>query len=226
MKKDASEPEERSQSGIGKEIELSAFVTTYRLSQHKTTRSSPVLIHRAKATISRFAEFSTDKLPVTFTWTEDNVYLTMNVHCRLRVFRIALLRRAGDQNRPSAPLVSVPREATMLPLSAMNRQVQYFPAAGSARRQGLGAGLVLMGSQDGKTGVRLQSSDAGCCDPDPSLAMHPSAPMGFWVHEERDFGGWVPCDAEEKVENGFRDGRLTRKMERFNADDDCDVEAF
>lgn len=223
-KTDANEPDKGAQSGIQKDIKLSAFVTSYRLSQRKTTRSPPVLIHRAKATIGRFAAFSTDKLPVTFTWTRDDVYLTMDVHCRLRVFRIALFPRASG-DRPSVPLVSVPREPVMLPLSAMNRQVQYVPPAGPARGEP-GAGLVFMGSQDGTTGVRLRSSDVGCCGWDPSLARYQSAPMGFWVHEERDLGGWVPCDAEEKVGNGFRDGRLTRKMERFNADDDCDVELF
>lgn len=221
---EANRSDERAGSGIQKEIKLAAFVTTYRLSQSKTTRSSPVLVHRAKATIGSFAALSTDKLPATFTWTGDDVYLTVNVHCRLRVIRIALFPRARD-DRPSVPLVSVPRESVMLPLSAMNRQVQYIPPIGPARRE-LGVGLVFMGSQDGKTAVRLRSSDGGCCDGDPSLAMYQSAPMGFWVHEKRDLGGWVPCDSVDTVRNGFRDGQLTRKMERFNVDDDCDVEAF
>lgn len=60
---------------------------------------------------------------------------------------------------------------------------------------------------------------------------YPCPPVGFYVDEERDLGGWVPYEADGTDASArgdkFRDGRLVmRKGEGFSAQDDVDLEGI
>lgn len=232
----ATDPRLRSQ-----ELVLSAFVTTHRLSGAKTTRSPPRLIHRAIVGLGRYAALSLDNLPITFNWAPEYVYLSLSGH-RLNVIRVRLFRSEAAPKGPAEPIACAPRLPVMLPLSATGRQVHYLPppssagettdCAGADRR-----GIVLMGSYGGygdrvqlRPSVEVPHRDH--CGVDAGHTMpYPCPPVGFYVDEERDFGGWVPYEAEgtgaPAPGEKFRDGRLVmRKMEGFSAQDDIDLEGI
>ncbi|KAK7722769.1 hypothetical protein SLS63_009164 [Diaporthe eres] len=235
----ATDPNLRSQ-----ELVLSAFVTTHRLSGSKTTRSPPRLIHRAIVGLGRYAALSLDNLPITFNWAPKYVYLSLSGH-RLNVIRIRLFRSRPSPQGPAEPVACAPRLPVMLPLSATGRQIHYLPpksAASDDNTSGAAAGagtrgIVLMGSYGGygdrvqlRPSVEVPHRDH--CGMDAGHTMpYPCPAVGFYVDEERDFGGWLPYEAEgtgapargEK----FRDGRLVmRKMEGFSAQDDIDLEGI
>jgi hypothetical protein len=206
-----------------KEIVLSLFLTTDRLSEHKTTRSPPRLIHRVKITLGQFAGLSLAKLPFIFTWTPDHLYFSISGN-RLNVFRIELFNPA-----PSVPPVSVPQLSVMLPLSASCRQVHYLPRGDSG-----GRGIVLIGSYGGHSRVQLKHRSVkavrlgmgDCLNKD--LLDYPCPPVGFYIEEERDLGGWGAISKESVVDSRerFRDGKLVRKIESFNWRDDVDLEGI
>lgn len=228
----ATDPSLRSQ-----ELVLSAFVTTHRLSGSKTTRSPPRLIHRAIVGLGRYAALSLDNLPITFNWAPGYVYLSLSGH-RLNAIRIRLFRSKPSQQGPAEPAASAPRLPVMLPLSATGRQVHYLPPPSAASGTTTDTrGIVLMGSYGGygdrvqlRPSVEVPHKDH--CGVDAGHTMpYPCPAVGFYVDEERDFGGWLPYEAEgtgapargEK----FRDGRLVmRKMEGFGAQDDIDLEGI
>lgn len=232
----ATDPSLRSQ-----ELVLSAFVTTHRLSGSKTTRSPPRLIHRAIVGLGRYAALSLDNLPITFNWAPRYVYLSLSGH-RLNVIRIRLFRSRPSQQGPAEPAASAPRLPVMLPLSATGRQVHYLPPPSAASEikapsEADTRGIVLMGSYGGygdrvqlRPSVEVPHKDH--CGVDAGHTMpYPCPAVGFYVDEKRDFGGWLPYEAEgtgapargEK----FRDGRLVmRKMEGFGSQDDIDLEGI
>ncbi|KAL2278218.1 hypothetical protein FJTKL_14631 [Diaporthe vaccinii] len=234
----ATDPNLRSQ-----ELVLSAFVTTHRLSGSKTTRSPPRLIHRAIVGLGRYAALSLDNLPITFNWAPKYVYLSLSGH-RLNIIRIRLFKSRPSPQEPADLVACAPRLPVMLPLSATGRQIHYLPPQSaasnntSAAAAGAGTrGIVLMGSYGGYGDrVQLRPSAEGLhrdhCGADAGHTMsYPCPAVGFYVDEERDFGGWLPYEAEgagapargEK----FRDGRLVmRKVEGFSAQDDIDLEGI
>lgn len=236
----ATDPRLRSQ-----ELELSAFVTTHRLSGAKTTRSPPRLIHRAIVGLGRYAALSLDNLPITFNWAPKYVYLSLSGY-RLKVIRVRLFRSEPSPQGPSDaaadPVACAPRLPVMLPMSATGRQIHYLPPPSTAGETADSAGadtrgIVLMGSYGGygnrvqlRPSVEVPHRDQYGVEPGHTMP-YPCPAVGFYVDEDRDFGGWLPYEAEgtgapargEK----FRDGRLVmRKMEGFRAQDDIDLEGI
>lgn len=230
----ATDPELRSQ-----ELVLTAFITTHRLSSSKTTRSPPRLIHKAIVGLGRYAALSLDNLPITFNWAPKQGYLSLSGH-RLNVIRIPLFRSRRSTDGLVDPVACAPRLPVMLPLSATGRQVHYLPPPSSEIDKSSGAdtrGIVLLGSYGGygnrvqlRPSVEVPHRDH--CGVDAGHTMpYPCPPVGFYVDEERDFGGWVAYEAEvtgaPAQGEKFRDGRLVmRKMESFNAQDDIDLEGI
>ncbi|KAK3389894.1 hypothetical protein B0H63DRAFT_464493 [Podospora didyma] len=223
----------RSSKYLQKELVLSVFVTTYRLSEHKTTRSPPQLIHKTKVNLGQFAGLSLAKLPITFTWQPEHVFFSVT-GCRLNVYRVSLFKPPPGANIPA---VVVPRLSVMLPLSAIGRQVHYIPPKSPNSTRG----VVLMGSYGGHTTVQLKARSAnprhlGMGDQQGRDALpYPCPPIGFYVDEERNLGGWVPAkiEVDDAVVNAGREqeerlsnGRLVRKVEYFDWDDDVDLEGI
>lgn len=222
--KEETEPP-KGDSSVKGNIVLSLFVTTHRLSGRKTTRSPPRLLHKVRIMMGKFAGLSLEKLPFTFTWAPRFLYFTTS-GCRLNVFRVHLFAgRAGE------PMVALPQLPVMLPFSAAGRQVHYSPPKGNDKRA-----LVLMGSYPGDSGVRIQlkalsveAANHGIGDLFARRTMnYPCPPVGFYLHEEQDFGGWGASEAEKPVERGekYRDGRLVWKTENFAFEDGVDLEGI
>lgn len=195
---------------------LAVFVSTHRLSTSgNITRRPPKLSHRVKVKLGVFCWMSRKKLPVTFTWTKDHVYISCSSTV-LTVFRVKLSKSAGNE-----AAVTTFERPTVLPLSAKHRQVFYYPPTLADSR-----GLVLLGSYDG----RHPDITIGLIPPKIVHNMVPAPyaipPVGFFVNEDQDLGGWRPSNEEVTVENGFRDGRLLKRMEHFEDDDDCDLSDY
>ncbi|KAK3315619.1 hypothetical protein B0H66DRAFT_347658 [Apodospora peruviana] len=229
-----------------KEIVVSLFVTTHRLSVHKTTRSPPRLVHKVKLALGQFSGLSLARLPFTFTWTDEYLHFTVS-GTRLSIFRVGLFRSAGG-----APVVTAPTLSVMLPLSASNREVHYLPPPSPGTKGG--RGVVLLGSYDkgnrhvslshrkGSLEVILRAMRRGMGDMDgkKELMWYACPPAVIFVDEDKDLGGWKPLvvadeDKDEESSMGIvagtstdrlRDGRLTRRIEAFNWQDDMDLEGI
>ncbi|KAJ4500494.1 hypothetical protein C8R41DRAFT_426187 [Lentinula lateritia] len=67
-------PAEKVDDAIG--IKVALLVLTYRLSESKTTRSPPRLIHRTRLDLGQKSSIAVSSFPFTLTWTSTNVYLT------------------------------------------------------------------------------------------------------------------------------------------------------
>lgn len=180
-------------------IVLTLFVTTHRLPERKTSRSPPQLIHKFAVKLGKFAGLSLEKLPFTFTWTPEYLYFSTTDY-QLNVYEVRLF--AGNANES---LVTKPRLPVMLPLSASGRQIHYLPPQDGDPRA-----IVLMGSYpgDGSTRIELKSlsadahsHDIGSYDTRQVMFYH-CPPIGFYLDEEQDMGGWGLSEAETPVERG------------------------
>ena len=213
---------EKGTPSVDRKIGLSVFLNTHRLSDGKTTRSPPHCVHKVKITLGQFDGLSLAKLPITFTWTSNHLHLSIS-GSRLNIFRVELFKSGL-----SVPPVVVPQLPVMLPLSATRRQVYYLPPGGSAVR-----GMVLMGGYGGYCQVQLKACSTkatrlGMGDNGSQKVLpYPCPSVGFYI-DTQDFGGWgaarekIVVDSEER----FRDGKLVRKMEFFNSEEDIDLEGI
>ena len=62
-----------------------------------------------------------------------------------------------------------------------------------------------------------------------AIQGHPEAvspPIGVYVSEEDDLGGWVESNAQVEIGPENDRGTLKAKMERFAPVDDCDIEHY
>jgi hypothetical protein len=217
-----------------RELGLSIFVATYRLSSSKPTRSPPRLLYKSKVALpGRFLGMSLTGLPVTFTWSPQHVYCSITGF-KLNVYRISLFRSESQ-----LPSVTVPRLVITLPLSATARQIHYLPPSGTRKK-----GMVLMstnGNRSCKVQLRSCSSSSGSASahrgmgdhPQKATRLPPSPPIGIYLDEEMDLGGWVApvlmLDRESRrnsnlQKRGTQEGKLVRKVEYFNWEDDVDLE--
>jgi hypothetical protein len=219
----ASEGEER------KEILVtSAFITTHQLSERKTTRSPPRLIHKVKVSLGKSEGISLERLPITFSWTADYLYLSFTDY-KLNVIRTGLFKPTTG-----VPLVTVPKLPIMLPLSSIGRQIYYIPSRLDDPRA-----IVLIGSYEGSNGLKAQWRQHAANQEKGRIGEYamvhkrepmpyPCPPVGIYLDEELDLGGWLPSKAEKAIESGrkFRDGRLVRPIEYFNFQEDYDLEGI
>jgi hypothetical protein len=219
-----------------KELLLSVFVHTHRLSDTKTTRCPPRLVHKAKISLGQFAGLTLAKLPFTFTWTARHVYVSIS-GTRLNVYRIALFKPARTCCDAADPVVAMPRLDVQLPLSATGRQVYYLEEEVIGGNRKTGRAMVVMGSYGGPqsrvqlkarstNALRLGLGDIETKEPLP----YPCPPVGFFLDVEKDLGGWVAPAGKVKVEldgdGRIPGGKLLRKIEYFNDQDDVDLEAI
>ena len=183
---------EQAQHKSDPKLALALLVSTYRLCNKQVSRSPPSLLHNARVELGPMASLlSVSELPVTLTWTPKVLYLTSR-HVTLQVHQVHLF----NSNKTTKGLcVTRPREVIVLPDTAVERDVYYFPPAdGSANAQ------IIIGSESSVTN---------------------SPPIGCFVHHEKDLGGWSECQDIPK-KRGF--GQFTRPLEKFNPEEDCDCE--
>ncbi|KAL4876125.1 hypothetical protein BJY04DRAFT_231955 [Aspergillus karnatakaensis] len=255
-RKPAKRPLKKSQapSGSSKErdlppLDLALFVSTRRLSSRKTTRAPPTQIHRTKVDLGHFHTLPVSQLPFTVTWTSSHLYFTTRKRT-LQVFKISLFpTRDGESS------VLVPKEKVFLPASVKTREVRFFcppdavsePAASDCRVEKTPAMRVLIGSHLRSSHLLLGEStadptsihgdeDGGFQIPGTGWVPHIEAirgvegsvflPVGFYIEREEDFGGWVGSESVVDIPADKGVGQLDVKIERFDVDEDCDLEPY
>ncbi|KAL3479827.1 hypothetical protein BJX99DRAFT_255263 [Aspergillus californicus] len=229
-------------------LDLSLFVTTHRLSSRKTTRAPPTQISRAKIELGHFHSLPVSQLPFTVTWTPLELYFTISAQT-LALYKVSLFPpRDGD-----GECVLVPREQIFLPATAETREVRFFgpqletsaPAAagGSDSESQDERGMrVLIGSQIRSSHVLLgegtsaHTEDGGFqvagtawipqSEAIKGVEGSVSMPAGFWISSEDDFGGWVRSQDIVDLPPDRGVGRLDLKIERFDVEEDCDLEPY
>jgi len=214
----------RRQTAEGKgPVSLSIFVSTHRLSTSKTARSPPSLIHRAKVDLGKIKSFSGSKMPVELTWTPKELYISnSSAQNQLSLFRVQLFNPSRKHSSPSSDVVTVPKQPIFLPRSSQHREVRYFHPTIE------GPATVLIGSQT-KAHVTPQPNEKDTESDQDTAKRLPEAlspPIGFRIDESKDLGGWGLSNAVVKIKPGLGSGELKRKVESFNAQDDCDLEYY
>ncbi|KAF7302531.1 hypothetical protein HMN09_00887500 [Mycena chlorophos] len=214
--------------GFKDTFKMALLVSTYRLSSRKTTRSPPILVHRARLALGVETTLSVAQLPFTLTWTPKHLYFTRSTET-LRVARVSLF--PGDKNAVSDGSISVPRKPILLPESATRRAVHFFPARDSD------PAILLLGSEsrgethpnDGRIDDQLpgkQNQNAASIYSIKNTMGLRSSPIGCYLKEEGDFGGWCKSQDASKLPNDLGIGQLDHRLEKFDPEDDCDLEPY
>ncbi|KAJ7606848.1 hypothetical protein FB45DRAFT_949292 [Roridomyces roridus] len=221
-------PHRKQKPGTVQPIKLALLVSTYRLSERKTTRSPPVLVHRARIDLGSRTSLAVSKLPYTLTWTPTHLYFTRSTAI-LKVFRISLFKPQDSGQEP----VVVPRKPIFMPESAEQRHIYYFPAVGNSK-----FASVILGSET--KGSAMDVSDVPVDDQyhySKDLKFRAlyalkkvfgrrSPPFGCYLREETDLGGWAKCHERSQLPDDLGIGQLDRRLEKFDPEDDCDLEPY
>ncbi|KAH6989757.1 hypothetical protein BKA56DRAFT_711347 [Ilyonectria sp. MPI-CAGE-AT-0026] len=158
----------------------------------------------------------------------------------VRMFHIGFVRPPTS----SSDVTALPQLSVMLPLSASGSQAHSLPSA-VGRGIVAGRGIMLLGGYGAccqrvqlrhqSLGVRRGMGDVV----NKELLEYACPAAGFFVDEKKDLGEWTAFSGEGEgdevgvgvTETGsgserFRDGKLIRKMEMFNWQDDIDLEGI
>ncbi|KAF8521950.1 hypothetical protein BU17DRAFT_45376 [Hysterangium stoloniferum] len=214
---------------------LALLLMTYRLSDSKTTRAPPVLIYRTRLELSSVSSLSVSRLPFTLTWTSDELYLTCS-HSTLRVYRIRLFQshtvnHPGPTNMDKGDGALVLQKTIFLPNTASRREVHYFPP-----RVGSTAVQIIIGSETTTKEPLLKAADnrffgfedeTALCATDNVIGLKGilSPPIGCYF-KPTDTGGWINANNLSEMPTDLGIGKLDQRLERFNPDDDCDLEPY
>ncbi|KAG1822542.1 uncharacterized protein BJ212DRAFT_1476967 [Suillus subaureus] len=217
-------------------INLAVLVCTYHLSRRKTSRSPPQQIHRMKLALGQTTRLHVSKMPFTLTWTSKDLYFSCSEKS-LRVYRIPLFSTTEEKAEEDLQPVWTPRKPFFLPHSAINRAVYYFPPAeNKSGKQQLPARILI-----GSDFTALKDIEPNEAEEEYGVLLvkrviehsvrrrgefHP--PIGCYVDEDTNLGGWVDSHARANILQDHGVGRLDPRMpvEHFNPDDDCDLEPF
>ncbi|KAG1745715.1 hypothetical protein EDB19DRAFT_459773 [Suillus lakei] len=209
-------------------INIAILISTYRLSRRKTSRSPPTLIHRIRVKLGSKESLSVTKLPYTVTWTPKDTYITCS-DAVLRVYRIPLFKPEKEALEEEEDVVLMPRKTVFFPESALNRQVHYFPSKSNPDSRGESTAHIIIGSetrrQEQQTlehGVEFSTIGRTFV----GLQGEISPPIGCYINEEADLGGWGRSRDITEIPVQLGIGCLDRRLERFNPDDDCDLEPY
>ena len=221
-------PASTSQQNAGQDpLNIALLVSTYRLCRHKTTKTPPTLIHRAKVHIGFRKTLSVSDLPYTLTWTADGLYFTCSAET-LRVYRIRLFNNINILDKTWGEYsVLMPRETMFLPRTASQREVYYFPPP-----KGSTVARIIVGSEargqdkdaKEKRGEQEDTSPSNVPNGVVGLEGNLSPPVGCYLDEAEDLGGWWDAKDRLNIPQALGIGRLDRRREKFDYDDDCDRE--
>ncbi|KAF7302928.1 hypothetical protein MKEN_01255200 [Mycena kentingensis (nom. inval.)] len=208
---------------------LALLISTYRLSSRKTTRSPPSLIFRTRVNLGAHEYVSVSRLSYTLTWTPTHLYFAES-HQRLLVKRISLFREDRTTSAFTGDSVTVPRKPIFLPESATRRSVYYFPSHGRDSQA-----TVILGSESrAPDGAKTATVDDQLPGKNDNTSMYSikdtlglrSSPMGCYLRETKDFGGWCRSQDVSKLPEDLGIAQLDHRLEKFDPEDDCDLEPY
>ncbi|KAK0504200.1 hypothetical protein EDD18DRAFT_1132392 [Armillaria luteobubalina] len=205
-------------------VRLALMVFTYRLCGKKTSRSPPTLIHRARIFLGTESCISVSNLPYTLTWTPKDLYFTCS-KTELKVYRVYLFNPNKGNPDGSVPSVVVPKEVLVLPDTTQRRKVYFFPPDDDRHPS-----RVIVGSEIMPKGEQDEDEESGstahygrdCFGLNGSVL---SPPIGCYLHKT-DLGDWVESQNRSKIPKDQGIGKLDRLLEKFNPQDDCDLEPY
>ena len=202
-------------------------VSTHRLSVRKPVRCAPRLIFRSQVDLGAANSIPISRLPYTLTWSDEWLYITHNDPNQdfkaLKVFRAPLHDSASDGDTK----VDVLGEEIYLPRSSNNRTVYYFPPKVAAGPESA-SGTVILSSTHTQT---LSFPVRGHTNAARHLRPHSRSlpPIGFSFSPELNIK-WTPMLKESgrtsSSESPQAGGRLQRKFERFDKQEDQDIIAY
>lgn len=197
-----NKPQNASQKHEGG-FQTSVHLITYRLSDHDIQEILPPPILSVRFSLGPLTQFSFIKLPFTVTWQSEEAHIAVS-DSELKVYRVSLLpharndlgkmpllrRRTVTLDTPDASVdetdqsdksyVSVLLEPLLLPSSAKDRSVQFFPPLSPDRPN---VTLII--------GSRSSSSTSAHSTSTPPVAIFlPATP----------FNDWTPLAAARKAE--------------------------
>jgi len=223
--------------------ECDLLIATYRLSQRKTTRAPPVLVHRVQLSLGRVQ--LAKGLP-TFTWAPGEIYVAYSADDELKVYRIGLFNVQSSRDRSATPVIHAPGTPITIKDSEAQGEICFHPP-GAARGK---AKIVITGEQpkletitvhDNKNGNEDASNSRDVnVDSDTLETIHEKSALGatgplglhndrqeiryLYVDIEKDYQGW-----RDAAEIGFGQGIASKdvgKMDMeavpFDQSEDCD----
>jgi hypothetical protein len=210
-------------------LKLALLVSSYRLSANKTASSPPNLIHRVRIDLGPTSLLSVTKLPYTLSWTRKELYFTISDYT-LKVYRIQLFKPRGTAKGKEEIPVLIPRKPIFLPETAQTRQVYYFPAkvendariiVGSETRETDESTEIMQFVLQAKQNERRARPVENAFEAQGDCAVL----VGCYINEQ-DLGGWRNPSELSEIPQYMGVGCLSRRIEKFNPDDDCDCELF
>jgi len=205
-------------------LTLHLFIATYQLSSRKKSRSPPTIIHRVKVLLGKCTAESVSKSPINLTWSHENLYVACSSN-QLNVYRICLFK---DVAYPDGRVL-VPTLPVFLPDSARVRPIRYFPPSGTAHPN---RATVIIGSRSPEQEIGTQwiekdgrSGCAACPEQGQRLLGDISPPIGLFLDEDKDLGGWMESKDVVTIVGDLENGGLNRRIE-IEGNDDCFFENF
>lgn len=219
-------------------LQLSFQVSTHRFSQTKTARSPPRLVFRTWVKLGSTEHLATSPLPYTLTWSDHHVYISKSQHA-LEVIRVPLFHSkttspsSGDGDADiegTAAECHAHSNEIFLPNSAICRKVHYFPPTSHNGAKNLAT--VIVGSRftplSAESQRHVETGIIRVKRPIEALGSRyeTSHPLGVFVDEEAQLGGWKVLEGWESKKPEKSDGvggRLQGKFEKFDRTEDCDI---
>ncbi|KAJ6623171.1 hypothetical protein B0H10DRAFT_825470 [Mycena sp. CBHHK59/15] len=210
-------------------VKLALLLSTYRLSTRKTSRSPPTLVRRVRLYLGSESALLVSKLPYTLTWTPTELYFTCSDRT-LKVYRIPLFESAKETSGKE-PSVLMPRKLIFLPETAEKREVYYFPPENEST-----TARVIISSETRGRPLRTTNIDDQFSKRRKNMLYLAnyvfgfqrclSPPMGCYLNESTDLGGWCKSYDRSKIPEDLGIGQLDRRLEKFDPEDDCDLEPY
>ncbi|KAH7364600.1 hypothetical protein BKA65DRAFT_141598 [Rhexocercosporidium sp. MPI-PUGE-AT-0058] len=213
IERSPNDAQDRKRPGAKQRVCLYMHVIILKLSSKKPTKIPPKMVASTSLRLGYDMKHHVQNLPFAFTWTRNDLYLTVS-HSRLRVYRIAFPRtvlgrqeispsstpEVDTNNDSRAFTVTVPSKCIFLPRSSRNRSVQFFPPDVPGQNS-----VLIIGPRHDK---------------------HPTPPIGVYLKGD-DLGNWISL--EDKEGEGMLHTphkRLQGQFEEFDEDLDCDLIPF
>ncbi|KAG1898125.1 uncharacterized protein F5891DRAFT_1148495 [Suillus fuscotomentosus] len=200
-------------------IKLALLVCTYRLSRRKTARS-PQQIHCMKLALGQTTRLHVSKMSSTLTWTSKDLYFSCSRKL-LQVYRIPLFGTTEEKGKEDQQPVWMPRKPFFLPHSASNRAVYYFPPAENKSGKEQLPARILIGSDF----TALDDIEPNEAEEDYDVLLvkrvidHSvgrrgefNPPIGCYVDEDTNLGGWVDSHARANILQDRGVGHLDPRM--------------
>jgi hypothetical protein len=189
-----------------------------------------------KLALGQTTRLHVSKMPFTLTWTSKDLYFSCSGKS-LQVYRIPLFSTAEEKAEEDLQPVWTPRKPFFLPYSASNRAVYYFPPTeNKSGKEQLPARILIRSDFTALKDIEPNEAEEEYdvllvkrfneCSVRRRGEFQP--PIGCYVDEDTNLGGWVDSHARANILQDRGVGRLDPRMpvEHFNPDDDCDCECY